>query len=290
MPKLTFSGHESFTCRQFWLKKGYDFLVGGHSFSDPDAVVHLGVGKNMVSAIHYWMKGFDLVNEDGVPTAMATYLLDDDQGADRYLEKPGTLWLLHYFLVTRGRASLYELTFNEFRPRYPIFTKPQLVQHAADTCADQEQTVSVSTLQRDVDVLVRSYTRPKRKATSAEDDFATLLIDLQLIDTLEVARDDGNIRYAIERRQRGDLPMQIVLYAILDQYQGMSISFRDLANLRNGPGMVFALNEDGLLRQIETMTEYYTDIVFSDDAGVRELQFRTRPEKQQVLDEYYRGA
>ena len=53
MPKLTFSGHESFTCRQFWLKKGYDFLIAGHSFADPDAVVHLGVGKNMVSAIHY---------------------------------------------------------------------------------------------------------------------------------------------------------------------------------------------------------------------------------------------
>lgn len=25
MSELTFSGHETFHCRQFWLKKGYDF-------------------------------------------------------------------------------------------------------------------------------------------------------------------------------------------------------------------------------------------------------------------------
>ena len=125
MPKLTFSGHESFTCRQFWLKKGYDFLSQGGHFSDADAVVHLGVGKNMVSSIHYWLKSFDLVDDHGAPSELACYLLAD-QGKDPYLEKPGTLWLLHYLLVTRGRANLYDLVFNDFRREHPIFTKPQL--------------------------------------------------------------------------------------------------------------------------------------------------------------------
>ncbi len=109
MSKLTFSGHESFTCRQFWLKKGYDFLVQGYHFFDPDAVVYLGVGKNMVNSIYYWMKSFDLVDDTGLLRPLATYLLADN-GKDPYLEQPGTLWLLHYLLVTRGRASLYDLT------------------------------------------------------------------------------------------------------------------------------------------------------------------------------------
>lgn len=46
--KYTFSGHDSFHCRQFWLKKGHDFVREGRSFNDEDAVVRLGVVKNMV--------------------------------------------------------------------------------------------------------------------------------------------------------------------------------------------------------------------------------------------------
>jgi len=68
MSKLRFSGHESFICKQFWLKKGYDFLNQNFSFNDDSAVVKLGVGKNMVASIRYWMKTFELteikVNRD----------------------------------------------------------------------------------------------------------------------------------------------------------------------------------------------------------------------------------
>lgn len=89
MFKLTFSGHESFTCRQLWLKKGYDFLSQQRRFSDASAVVHLGVGKNMVSSIHYWMKSFGLIDGNGELPKIAEYLLADG-GRDPYLERPGT--------------------------------------------------------------------------------------------------------------------------------------------------------------------------------------------------------
>ncbi len=48
-----FSGHETFHCRHFWLKKGYDFVNQGHTFSEDTAVVDLGVGQNMVKPINY---------------------------------------------------------------------------------------------------------------------------------------------------------------------------------------------------------------------------------------------
>jgi len=286
MPKLTFSGHESFTCRQFWLKKGYDFLTQGHHFFDPDAVVHLGVGKNMVNSIYYWMKSFDLVDEMGTLRPLAHYLLGD-QGKDPYLEQPGTLWLLHYLLVTRGRANLYDLVFNDFRREHIIFTKPQLINFAVKRCQDLAVSISAGSIQRDVDVLIRSYIRPQRKAQSPEDDYATLLMDLDLLSTFELAKQEGGIRYSIERRERNDIPVQIVLYAILEQYLSHSVSFRNLANDRNGPGMVFALDDDGILNQINMLTARYPDIVYTDDAGVRELQFRNRPDPQQVLSDYY---
>ena len=45
--KLQFSGHESFICKHFWLKKGYDFIIHKGNFNDESAVIDLGVGKNI---------------------------------------------------------------------------------------------------------------------------------------------------------------------------------------------------------------------------------------------------
>ena len=43
MNKYVFSGHESFPCKTLWLKKGYDFVVQGKNFNNPDAVIDLGM-------------------------------------------------------------------------------------------------------------------------------------------------------------------------------------------------------------------------------------------------------
>ncbi|RLD34691.1 MAG: hypothetical protein DRJ02_02275 [Bacteroidetes bacterium] len=68
MKGLKFSGHETFICKQLWLKKGYDFLQKGYNFNDPDAVVKLGVGKNMVSSIRFWLKAFNIIDNKDIPT------------------------------------------------------------------------------------------------------------------------------------------------------------------------------------------------------------------------------
>lgn len=71
--RYSFSGHESFHCKSLWLKKGYDFICNKKHFADTDSVVELGVGKNMVSAIRYWLKAFSLTKEDTL-TDLAEYI------------------------------------------------------------------------------------------------------------------------------------------------------------------------------------------------------------------------
>ena len=79
MASYSFSGHESFACKSLWLKKGYDFIVHGHNFNAPEAVIHLGVGKNMVSSIRYWLKVCNIYS-DGKITFLGNYLFNDDNG------------------------------------------------------------------------------------------------------------------------------------------------------------------------------------------------------------------
>ena len=96
--KYVFSGHESFPCRMLWPIKGYDYIVEGNNFNDSNSVVELGVGKNMVASIRYWLKVLGLTEQDKL-TSRANYLFDKENGKDRYIESLGTLWLLHFLLV-----------------------------------------------------------------------------------------------------------------------------------------------------------------------------------------------
>src|SRR4051812_44921015 len=122
MQKLLFAGHESFHCRQFWLKKGYDFIKARRRFSEESAVIELGVGKNMVISIRHWMKSFDLLDEGENLTIIAQKIFEK-KGWDPFLEDEGTLWLLHYQLAKKGYASIFKLIFSELRKSRPEFSK-----------------------------------------------------------------------------------------------------------------------------------------------------------------------
>lgn len=53
---VSFGRHETFTLRFGWLTKGFKAWCEDPSiFEKNDATVVLGVGKNMVHAIRYWL-------------------------------------------------------------------------------------------------------------------------------------------------------------------------------------------------------------------------------------------
>ena len=55
VPKLGFSGHETFPFRYTGLKKGVDAtLKDPYVFTKDDAIVEMGVGRNMVKCIKHW--------------------------------------------------------------------------------------------------------------------------------------------------------------------------------------------------------------------------------------------
>ena len=158
--KLTFSGHESFQCRQLWLKKGYDFIKQGRKFTEEDAVVELGVGKNMVAGISFWMKAFGMLDKDGELTEFADYILDSDEGKDPYFEDEATLWLLHYQLVTQNIASTYNLIFNEYRREKIEFTKDNFIAFVLRKAEELNiSQINKNTVATDFEVLTKMYIR-----------------------------------------------------------------------------------------------------------------------------------
>ena len=101
--KPSFGAHEKFVFRHAWLKKAVDAAAADpFIFTQHEALVQLGVGKNMVPSIRYWCLATGMVEEGDpvvrirplVPTQLGKRLLLRG-GWDPCLEDPGTLWLIH---------------------------------------------------------------------------------------------------------------------------------------------------------------------------------------------------
>ena len=185
---LKFSGHETFVCKQFWLKKGFDFAIHEGSFNDPEAVSDLGVGKNMVSAINFWTKAFGIIDDSSKPTELGKFLFGK-KPKDEFLEDIGSLWLLHYSLISLGRASIYNLVFNDFIRERIEFTKDQLNNYLKRKCYEvSDNLYNEGSISKDINVFIRNYLKPKRDGIKIEieEDYSSLLLDLELISSKRV--------------------------------------------------------------------------------------------------------
>jgi Protein of unknown function (DUF4007) len=283
MQRLIFSGHETFTCKQFWLKKGYDFGNSHNNFNDESAVVHLGVGKNMVTSIRYWLKAFNLLNDDDKTTEIASSIFGNN-GWDPFLEDEGTLWLLHYLLIKSNRASIYNIIFNDLRKQKPEFTRI----HLFKTVSQIDGKLNERTIKDDFSVFIKTYINDKED--DVEDGFSGLLADLNLLTELKENKEKGVSYFAIENKERAEIPLHILLYAILDNTNyGDSINFDNLYSDRDSIGSIFALNRDGLIEHlVKIAMKYPKYIVFKNDPLARELQFKgKRPNGNSILKDYY---
>ena len=283
--KYTFSGHDSFQCRQLWLKKGYDFILSKKSFNDEDAVVKLGVGKNMVSAIRYWMKAFNIIDNKDKPTEFGTALFSDN-GWDPFLEDDASLWLLHYQLVKTNLASTYSIIFNEFRKEKIFFTKETFVNYLKRRKgAEEGLNFNENTVGDDFIVFLKMYQGNDLNNKDVEDSFSGILSEINLLKTISRGKDE---QYQIENNERDKLPEEVLLFSILDNPSfGDSIGLNSLEYDNNSPGSIFCLNRSGLTNKISEIVHDNKQITFTDHAGIKELQFKKKPNAYSILDTYY---
>lgn len=275
MARPIFSGHESFACKSHWLKRGYDFIHAGHDFNNDDAVVHLGVGKNMVASIKFWLKAFGLLDNE----QFVGYLFNDDNGKDPYLEDLGTLWLLHFLLINTEYATIYKTTFVDYHRQRNIIEKSKLQYYIKHFCFDDSSYKNLyneNTVRRDIGVMLHNYC--SKNNINLEESNA-LLSPLNLI--CEIGKDT----YIFNSDTSSKVPCLIFLYALLVKFDGnKSISFEDITELE----LIFCLTNNDLLEIIKQVCDLYpSQIVFSDVAGIKELQFRSKLTAGEVLDQYY---
>lgn len=286
--KYTFSGHESFPCKSLWLKKGYDFASKGYDFNAPKAVVQLGVGKNMVAAIRYWLRCFGMMKDNSL-TSAAHYLFDNNNGKDPFIEDLGTLWLLHFLLVYSSEATLYNLFFTHFQRERKQFTKEQLRDFVARQMREDGKikTYNENTVGKDIGVLLQNYVLPKTDRSF--EDFSSMLIDLDLIHANDQKDKDRNGKsistYYFNIEGKREVIPDIFLYAIIKMKGNeTTVPYDTLQDV----GIIFCMNDLEIIAMLKSLTKEYSNYIsYSDVAGIRQLQFTNTLDCREVLDKYY---
>jgi hypothetical protein len=291
-----FSGHQTFPFRYPWLPKGVQHLSERPDlFTRDDAFVILGVGKNMVRSIRHWCTAtgvFDRVDHRGaVRVSELGRALLDRNGWDPYLEDPGTLWLLHWRLVSRPRpASTWHLAFT--RLNADSFTREELADGLLEFTGGSSGAQSTrASLRRDVDVFLRTYvpSQTKGASRSAEDAFDCPLMELGLL-----IQDTERGPYRFARGQKPTLPDEVFAYALLEYWvlvagEGRTLSFETLLHGADSPGGAFQLSENALSERLEHLPEW-TGLTYDDTAGMRTLrrsEAASGPEPMTALRRYY---
>ncbi|GIK53425.1 MAG: hypothetical protein BroJett014_23980 [Planctomycetota bacterium] len=279
--KPTFGGHEKFSFRYGWLKKGVDAAVKDHTiFSRDMALVELGVGKNMVRSIRHWCLATNLLEEaEGkgrsrplVSTDLAKRFILE-KGWDPYLEDIGSYWLIHWELVANKiRALIWHILFAQYYEAE--FSKAQFIAFCTRHLEGAGLHTTSKMIEREVDCCLRTYvttTRPQ-KTSFSEDSLDCPLAELELLRFAP-----GDNVYSFNVGSKPTLPVQVFGYSLLMflrpfAHTRRTIAIDDCLYHPGSPGQVFKLDENSLvayLEELERLTK--GKLRLQENAGLRQI-------------------
>jgi hypothetical protein len=256
--RASFGRHETFPLRFGWLTKGFrEWCERRDVFEQEDATVALGVGKNMVNAIRYWMVASSIVRPHGraIEETEVGHSIFSEKGWDPYLEDDTTLWLLHWLIASNAtEATSIFWFFNRFHK--PEFASNEVLDALRDFCKENVTgRFAESTLKHDVTLILRMY------ESAGEDDDVPFEEGLDSpMATLGLVHPLEGTKYHESRPEfRWRLPVAPFGFAVAELFQQMAQPAIPVERLLHSdgvlatPGAVFRLTEECLVRKLEEL-------------------------------------
>jgi len=285
--------HETFTPRYGWLKKGYDAMKGDSSvFKADDAIERLGVGKNMVRSIRFWLQAFKLAEADRTgqvtPTDLATKLLSNE-GWDPYLEDIGSLWLLHYQLFLPQLETVsWPLAFNKCSLwSFDIRQLSQVILNAAHKY-EKFAHLSDNSFERDASCLIRMYSE---ELTGKESEIHCPFTQLGLLHHAEETNE-----FSFNNAWKANLSPLIFAAACISFIKSYAdtgqkqISLNRLTYDLNSPGIAFRIPESAVGTYLNQVSEIMSnELGIIDSQGLIQLHWEGNLEELywKTLSKYY---
>ena len=257
-----FSGHETFACRFAWLPKACSFLGRSPDLwaDDEQAMVELGLGKNMVRSLRFWAAATGVITPAGRPPSISEFgrQIFGEGGFDPFIEHVSTPWLIHWTLASSTTVPLFSwhILFN----RWPFaeFSRSDVLKVLRRESRVLGYDHSDVTLSQHFDVLLHSYL-PSRSNVNLEDSLDGPLTDLRLIEHVGDRKAEAGRRepvYAFRRGRKPEIGEAVFDYALHDYWrrrhsEESTITLRDICVGDGSPGRILLLSEDDVRQRLE---------------------------------------
>lgn len=305
-----FARHETFHPRFGWIGKAYR---GGSSdersagfFNSDEAVIELGVGRNMVKSTRFWGHAFKVLRTEkiensrltrSVPSPIGKAMLAHPgqsitTGFDPYCELPGTLWLFHWWLLSaRCDVPVWWLAFMDFSGIE--FTSEELELYVEDR-VQQFGAPPISAIRKDVACLLRMYLSENQahsKRSTFDDVLDSPFRELGLIQP-SLTRPETH-RFQIGPKP--SLPPLVLAFACADYLEravpgSRSISIASLTHTPGSPGRAFKLTEAALEDGLRSASSLSDQVRVVNQSGANHLYLEAAAEEvgDAVLVSHYK--
>ena len=302
MTKYRFTGHETFPCRYPWLPKAVSALQERSGlFKDiDDAIVILGVGKQMARAIRFWVEAAKVVDKQEKGNFSVSPLgekLLGTNGFDPYLEDIQTLWLIHWNFSTHPENPIFAWDFLMNRWQNPEIVPSRAVDAFKKEADSQGRQLSMVTLKQHFNIFMHTYVPTRGKKTDIlEDNLDSPLTELDLIRKVGETVSDGDGKrepvYVFNRDPKPQINQPLFFYCLNNFWETylsaeQTVSFHDITSRHGSPGQVFKLPEQEIRTRLEEI-EKFTDgaMSFRESANLRQVQ-KQKDIETDLLDAIY---
>jgi hypothetical protein len=267
-----------------------------------DAIVALGVGKQMARAIRFWIEAAKVVERqekgDFKITWLGKKLLGKD-GFDPYLEDIQTLWLIHWNFSTHPENPIFAWDFLMNRWHEPDIAPSHVVEAFKKEADAKYRKLSPVTLKQHFNIFLHTYV-PTRgaKGDILEDNLDSPLTELNLIRRIGERVLDGQDGkrepvYAFNRDSKPKISQQLFAYCLNDFWETyhsveQTLSFRAVASGHGSPGQIFKLPEREIRDRLENIENYTNNAIsFRESVNLRQIQKQKDIKSADLLDAIY---
>lgn len=282
---MTFARHETFHIRTGWLRKGIKAIEKEpHIFLEEvgDAMELLGIGKNMISSLRYWLQATNITSEEyesSIKVQKKTAFGEIIKKYDDYLEDIGTFWLIHFYLAANKElATTWYWFFNHFH--YEKFDKELLLSELEDFIKREgEEVPAKRSLTRDINVLIRMYLYKPEDHKSPEDTMESPFTELRLL-----TEEDG--LYLYNKPSHNLLPPHILYYCVLENNKDRNaVNIEEILYKDKSVGKIFDFKPTDIYSYLEWLESLgYVNV--SKQAGLNSVNLKIKSQRK-VLEDYY---
>lgn len=253
-------------------------------------MVVLGLGKNMVRSMRFWVQAFGLASttdrsgRELVPTPVAQKLLDRADGWDPFLEDVQTLWLLHWNLSTNPNPLL---AWDEllFRWSGREIVRSSVVAHLQERSTELKIRATKRTLEQHFDIFVSTYFSSKIEDSSLviEDSLDCPLVELRLLVASGMKPRTKGVAeqiYRFRHEPKPEISPALFMHCLSDFWNTkhadeQTLSLQLVSSAQHSPGTVFRLPESDIRERLESIEKhshgYYS---YYESVNLQQLQRR----------------